>query len=53
MRKSNSMSHHSYGTALDLNSSVNGGVYWETDTTSEFYNNSDTVAIFKKHGFAR
>lgn len=53
VRRWKSLSHHSFWSAIDVNRNVNGGVYWKTDKNSDFYNGADTVAIFKKHGFAR
>lgn len=48
-----SLSHHSYGVAIDINASDNPAVYWgySPDKTSKFYNNENVVAIWKKHGF--
>lgn len=51
MRKSSKMSHHSYGTAIDVNRDVNWWVYWKTDSSSPYFNNQATVEIRKKHGF--
>ena len=51
MRKWKKMSHHSYGTAIDVNRDVNGWVYWKTDNSSPYFNNQATVDIRKKHGF--
>lgn len=50
MTKSNKLSHHSYGVAIDLNASSNpfGGT---NNKNSKFYNNDEVVAIWKKHGF--
>lgn len=51
MRNWNKMSHHSYGTAVDLNWDVNGWVYGSTVKSSPYYNDKETVDIWKKHGF--
>ena len=53
MRKSSKMSHHSYGTAIDVNRDVNWWVYWKTDSSSPYFNDQATVEIRKKHGFYR
>jgi hypothetical protein len=53
MRKWSKMSHHSYWSAVDVNYNVNGWVYGKTDKSSPYYNDSETVAIRKKHGFYR
>ena len=53
MRKWSKMSHHSYWSAVDLNWDVNGGVYGKTDKESLYFNNEETVNIWKKHGFYR
>ena len=53
MRKWKKMSHHSYGTAVDVNWGVNGWVYWKTDKNSPYYNDQAMVNIRKKHGFYR
>lgn len=51
MRKWKKMSHHSYGTAIDVNRDVNGWVYWKTDNSSPYFNDQATVDIWKKHWF--
>lgn len=51
MRKWKSMSHHSYGTAIDVNWDVNGWVYGKTDSKSPYYNDQAMVNIRKNHGF--
>lgn len=51
MRHWNKMSHHSYGSAVDVNWDVNGWVYGKTDKDSPYFNDNETVAIWKKHGF--
>ena len=43
------MSEHSYGSAIDVNWTVNGGVYGETVEDSKFFNSPVTVEIFKKY----
>jgi len=53
MRKSNKMSHHSYWTAVDVNFDVNGWVYGKTDKNSPYFNDNETVAIWKRHWFYR
>ena len=53
MRRWKKLSHHSYGSAVDVNWDVNGWVYGTTDRNSPYYNGNDTVAIRKKHGFYR
>ena len=53
MRRWKKLSHHSYGSAVDVNWDVNGWVYGTTDRNSPYYNGHDTVAIRKKHGFYR
>jgi len=53
MRRWKKLSHHSYGSAVDVNWDVNGWVYGTTDRNSPYYNSQDTVAIRKKHGFYR
>ena len=53
MRRWKKLSHHSYGSAVDVNWDVNGWVYGKTDRNSPYYNGNDTVAIRKKHGFYR
>ena len=53
IRRWNSMSEHSYWTAIDINWSYNWGVYGRTDKNSIYYNNQTTVEIFKKYWFAR
>ena len=52
IRRWNSMSEHSYWTAIDVNWSYNWGVYGRTDQNSIYYNNQTTVEIFKKYWFA-
>ena len=51
MRNWKKMSHHSYGTAVDVNWDVNGWVYGSTLENSPYYNGQETVDIWKKHGF--
>lgn len=48
-----SLSHHSYGAAIDVNTTANPAVYWEKspDVESIYYNNPKVVAIWKAHGF--
>lgn len=48
-----SLSHHSYGVAIDINASENPAVYQSTniDRSSPYYINSRVVALWKKHGF--
>ena len=48
-----SISHHSYGIAIDINWTVNPAVYWgyAPDKTSPYYINQDIVNIWKKHGW--
>lgn len=48
-----SLSHHSYGVAIDINWSENPAVYWgySPDPNSEYYINQNIVNIFKAHGF--
>lgn len=48
-----SLSHHSYGVAIDLNATANPAVYWNKtpDPSNPYYNNENVVKIFKKHGF--
>lgn len=53
IRRWNSMSQHSYWSAIDVNYDVNGWVYGKTDKSSPYFNGSETVNIFKKHGFFR
>ena len=52
MRRWEKMSEHSYGSAIDVNWTVNGGVYGETVEDSKFFNSPVTVEIFKKYWFA-
>ena len=51
MRKWSKMSHHSYGSAIDVNRNVNGWVYWKTDSSSPYFNDQATVDIWKNHWF--
>lgn len=53
MRRWKKLSHHSYGTAVDVNWGVNGWVYWKTDRNSPYYNDQAMVNIRKQHGFYR
>lgn len=53
MRRWSKMSHHSYWSAVDVNYDVNGWVYGKTDKNSPYFNDNETVAIWKKHGFYR
>lgn len=53
MRRWKKMSHHSYGTAIDVNRDVNWWVYWKTDKNSPYFNDQACVNIWKKHGFYR
>lgn len=53
MRRWSKISHHSYWSAIDVNYDVNGGVYGKTDKNSPYFNDNETVAIWKKHGFYR
>ena len=53
MRRWSKMSHHSYWSAVDLNYDDNGWVYGKTDKNSPYFNDNETVAIWKKHGFYR
>ncbi len=48
-----SLSHHSYGVAIDINASENPAVYQSgsVNKSSPYYINSRVVAIWKKHGF--
>lgn len=48
-----SLSHHSYGVAIDINASSNPAIYQSNhiDTSSPYYINSRVVSIWKKHGF--
>jgi hypothetical protein len=48
-----SLSHHSYGVAIDINWDANPAVYWgaKPDPSSQYYINSRIVQIWKKHGF--
>lgn len=48
-----SLSHHSYGVAIDINADANPAVYWgyAPDPSSPFYINSKIVEIWKRHGF--
>lgn len=50
MRDSSKISHHSYGTAIDLNQDENG-FRTNGNKDNELYNNEKVVAIWKKHGF--
>ena len=49
IRRGNKLSEHSYWSAIDVNWTVNGWVYGETDKNSIYYNNQTTVEIFKKY----
>ena len=53
IRRWDKRSHHSYWSAVDVNWDVNGWVYGKTDKNSSYYNDEETVAIRKKHGFYR
>lgn len=48
-----SLSHHSYGVAIDVNASANPAIYQSSniDKSSPYYINSRVVALWKKHGF--
>lgn len=49
-----SLSHHSYGVAIDVNASSNGAPYtgWGYNPGSDPYSvTQDVVSIWKKHGF--
>ena len=48
-----SLSHHSYGVAIDINAAANPAVYQSTNINknSPYYINSKVVSIWKKHGF--
>jgi len=48
-----SLSHHSYGVAIDINASANPAIYQSSniDRNSPYYINSKVVALWKKHGF--
>lgn len=45
------LSMHSYGIAIDINPTQNGGVHGNTDPNSNLYVNDDVVSVFKKYGF--
>lgn len=45
------LSEHCFGWAVDLNWDVNGWVFGKTDRSSPYFNNNDTVNIWKRHGF--
>ena len=48
-----SLSHHSYGVAIDINASANPAIYQSTNINrdSPYYINSRVVSIWKNHGF--
>jgi len=48
-----SLSHHSYGVAIDINPDANPAVYWgyAPDPSSPYYINAAIVQIWKRHGF--
>lgn len=48
-----SLSHHSYGLAIDINASANPASYWgyKPDPNSPYYINEQIVNIWKAHGF--
>lgn len=53
MRNWKKLSHHAYGSAIDINPEVNGWVYWVTDRKSPYFNSQHTVEIWKKYWFYR
>lgn len=47
-----SLSHHSYGVAIDINAAENKAIYQgSVDKDSPYYITSQVVNIWKKHGF--
>jgi len=47
----NSLSHHSFWSAVDVNWDVNGWAYGKTVKSSKYYNNNETIKIWENHGF--
>ena len=48
-----SLSHHSYGVAIDINPDDNPAAYWgyKPNPNSPYYINDTVVSIWKRHGF--
>ena len=49
----NSLSHHSYGVAIDINWTVNPHISWgySPDPSSPYYINQAVINIWQRHGF--
>lgn len=52
-RGKSELSVHSYWWAIDLNTTTNWWIHWNTDETSPYYITPEFADIMKKHGFYR